>query len=359
MLKAICLLSVAAVAASAFSVTSDNVDAALKFNAFAAQYNKQYQTTAEWDSAFENFKASLARVAAAEARGVKGVYGITKFSDLSKEDFRAKYLMPKGSIDIKMMAEKFAVDHSTGPVGADPATFDWRSKNAVSPVKDQQQCGSCWAFSTTENLESMTFLAGHKMPILAPQQIVDCDSQSSGCGGGWTYWAFEYLLSAGGQETEANYPYTAQDGTCAFDASKIAARLTNYTFATTPCESGSCPTQDDVLRHKLATVGPLSICVNAEIWSDWSGPAPIPASECPGDADELDHCVQLVGYNWNQKYWIVRNSWNTDWGVEGYIYLATGANTCGLGDVVTFADVAKAQAPQSPLPPHHHTGRKH
>lgn len=93
------------------------------------------------------------------------------------------------------------------------------------------------------------------------------------------------------------YPYTAQDGNCAFDASKIAARLTNYTFATTPCESGSCPTQDDVLRHQLATVGPLSICVNAEVWSDWTGPSPLPASECPGDADDLDHCVQLVGYN--------------------------------------------------------------
>jgi len=245
---------------------------------------------------------------------------------------------------VKEMAQKFNPatkpkrGHKTAPL---PTTWDWRHENAVTPVKDQQQCGSCWAFSTTENFESMTFLAGYPIPTLGPQQIVDCDPQSQGCGGGWTYWAFEYLLSAGGQETEANYPYTAQDGTCAFDKTKIAATLTNFTFATDPCESGTCPTQDDLLRQKLHDVGPLSICVNAATWSDWMGLAPIPASECPGDADDLDHCVQLVGYNWPQNYWIVRNSWNTDWGIAGYIYLQTGGNTCGLGDVVTFADVPK------------------
>jgi hypothetical protein len=108
-----------------------------------------------------------------------------------------------------------------------------------------------------------------------------------------TYWAFQYLLTAGGQELETSYPYTAEDGTCAFDATKIAARLTNYTFATTPCEQGSCPTQDDVLRTQLVSKGPVSICVNAETWSDWSGPEPMMGSDCPGDADELDHCVQV------------------------------------------------------------------
>jgi len=335
---ALCGLAVA----SAFIVDAENVEAAFKFNKFQADFGKSYDTAEAYDHAFENFQAALARIAAAEARGVKNVYGITKFSDLSPEEFRAKYLMPKGSIDIGKMAQKFAVNnkkqkHAMAP----PSTFDWRSKNAVTPVKDQQQCGSCWAFSTTENLESMSFLAGYPIPTLGPQQLVDCDPQSQGCGGGWTYWAFEYLLTAGGQESEASYPYTAETGTCQFNNKLINATLSNFTFATTPCESGPCPTQDDLLRTQLATIGPLSICVNAGTWSDWMGLAPIPASECPGDADDLDHCVQLVGYNWPSKYWIVRNSWNTDWGIEGYIYLETGGNTCGLGDVVTYANVPK------------------
>jgi len=342
MFSKLLLVCTLAVVASAVIVDHDNVNAAFKFAKFQADFGKSYESTAAWDSAFSNFQAALKRIAAAEARGVKNVFGITKFSDLSTEEFRSQYLMPKGSIDVASMAQKFSVKN--GKRHADPpATFDWRDKNAVTPVKDQQQCGSCWAFSTTENFESMTFLAGNPIPTLGPQQLVDCDPQSQGCGGGWTYWAFEYLLTAGGQESESNYPYTAENGQCAFKSSLIDARLSNFSFATNPCESGSCPVQDDMLRTSLSTIGPLSICVNAAIWSDWSGPAPLPASECPGDADELDHCVQLVGYDWNQSYWIVRNSWNTDWGVQGYIYLETGGNTCGLGDVVTYADVPKAK----------------
>jgi len=340
MMKSFALALVLVAGASALIIDSSNAEAALKFQKFQTDFGKKYETTAAWEHAFINFQAALKRIAAYEARGVTGVYGITKFSDLSTEEFRSQYLLPKGSIKASELAQRFEVNAAPAKRHAPPpATFDWRSKNAVTPVKDQQQCGSCWAFSTTENFESMRFLAGYPIPTLGPQQLVDCDPQSQGCGGGWTYWAWEYLLSAGGQESESSYPYTAQTGTCQFDATKIDATLQNFTFATVPCESGSCPTQDDLLRQQLVEVGPLSICVNAATWSDWMGLAPIPASECPGDADELDHCVQLTGYDWNKGYWIVRNSWNTDWGIQGYIYLATGGNTCGLGDVVTYANV--------------------
>jgi len=349
----VALLGVAAVAA--FNVDSGNVNAALQFNAFMSKYNKKYETTAEYDHAFDNFKGTLKRLAAYQSKGKSG-YGITKFADLSREEFRSKYLMPKGNAaaNIKQMKARFAVDthvaHKHAKVGgrADPKVFNWVTEGATSPVKDQQQCGSCWAFSTTENFESMWYLKHNDTiktpPVLGPQQLVDCDPQSQGCGGGWTYWAFEYLLTAGGQELESDYPYTAVNGNCAFDQSKIAATIANYTFATVPCESGPCPAQDDLLKAKLLSTGPLSVCVDAESWSDWTGPTPMPSVECPGDADDIDHCVQLVGYdfsNANNKYWILRNSWNTDWGQEGFMYLQYGFNTCGLGDVVTFADVKK------------------
>jgi len=340
----VALLLVAA--ATAFSVDHANVNAALQFQSFITKFNKKYDTTAEFDHAFDNFKVTLKRLAGYAAKGRKG-YGITKFADLSGEEFRSLYLMPKGNaaMNVKEMKKKFAVHPAASThashkhkVAAPPATFNWVSKNATTPVKDQQQCGSCWAFSVTENFESMYYLKTGTLPVLGPQQLVDCDPQSQGCGGGWTYWAFEYLMTAGGQETEADYPYQAVNGDCAFSASKIAARLSNYTFATNPCESGACPVQDDLLRTQLVSVGPLSICVDAETWSDWTGPEPMQSADCPGDADYIDHCVQLVGYDWNQSYWIVRNSWNTDWGQAGFIYLQTGGNTCGLGDVVTYAD---------------------
>jgi len=334
-------------AACAFTVSSDNVNAALQFQSFMEKFGKKYETTAEYDHAFDNFKATLKRLDAFTAKGQEG-YGITKFADLSKDEFRARYLMPKGNAaaNVAQMKKRFAVHPAASThkrhkhvKAAPPTMWNWVDEGATTPVKDQEQCGSCWAFSVTENFESMTFLKTKNLPVLGPQQLVDCDPQSQGCGGGWTYWAFEYLLTAGGQESEADYPYTAVNGQCAFEASKIAAYISNYTFATNPCESGSCPVQDDLLRTQLYNIGPLSICVDAETWSDWTGPTPMPSSECPGDADDIDHCVQLVGFNWGSSpYWIARNSWNTDWGLEGFIYLQAGYNTCGLGNVVTYAD---------------------
>jgi len=280
--------------------------------------------------------------------------------------------MPKGTVDVELLKTKLAPAPSLVKTRAPPAQWDWSNyystaikanTSAIGPVKDQQQCGSCWAFSTTENFESMTFLANpfvvqpdksNFLPILGPQQLVDCDPQSQGCGGGWTYWAFEYLLTAGGQESEINYPYTAQNGNCAFDATKIDAKIANYSFAINPpCEEGSCPVVDDQLRVALQQIGPLSVCVNAETWSDWTGPQPMAAADCPGDAGDLDHCVQLTGYSWNDPtyggYWILRNSWNTNWGQSGFMFLSTGGNACGLGDVVTYANVPGAKH----FGPHH------
>jgi len=352
-MKALLLIALAIAGASALTVTHDNVGDVFAFTQWTVEFHKYYETSAAYDNAFHNFQATLKRVAAHKAAGRKG-YGLTKFADLSRDEFRSRYLLPKGNVALnaKAMKQKLAVAPAV-KTQAPPATYNWVNEGATTAVKDQQQCGSCWAFSTTENFESMTWLASDKKNppiVLGPQQLVDCDPQSQGCGGGWTYWAFEYLLTAGGQETEGDYPYTAEDGTCAFDSSKIAAKLNNYTFATTPCEQGSCNVQDDTLRTQLVAKGPVSICVNAATWSEWTGPEPMMGADCPGDADELDHCVQLVGYNWTQNYWIVRNSWNTDWGQEGFIYLQTEQNTCGLGDVVTYADVPKADAAK----PHHH-----
>jgi len=346
-MKVLVALAVLAVVVQGLVVNPKNADDVFKFQDFIVKFKKDYQTTAQYDEAFHNFQQSLKRVAAKTSQGKLG-YGITKFSDLSPKQFRETYLLPKGTIDIGALKNRFNPAKIVD-VDAAPAMCDWRNKNAVTPVKDQQQCGSCWAFSTTENFESMWFLGGNQLPTLAPQQLVDCDPQSQGCGGGWTYWAFEYLMSpgVGGQEGEVSYPYTATNGNCAFNAGEVVARLSNFSFATTPCESGSCPVQDDTLQTQLNQVGPLSICVNAATWSDWTGPQPMSADDCPGDAEDLDHCVQLIGYDWNQGYWIVRNSWNTDWGQQGYIFLQTGGNTCGLGDVVTYADVTgQADSPK-------------
>jgi hypothetical protein len=317
-----------------------------QFNAWQIKFNKVYDNVPDFEHAIANFQASMARVAANNARTGGSYYGLTKFADLSPAEFKAMYLRSGGG---KGRRE----GPSDAPVLppsdiAPPATFDWRknSVTVVSPVKDQGQCGSCWAFSATENIESMWALKTGSLPILAPEQIVDCDTVDAGCNGGDTPTAFEYVTQAGGLDTETSYPYTAGDsgegGSCQFSDSNIGARINNFTWAIPEC-SGSCNSQSiSDVQSKLATVAPFAICVYAEPWQDYSGGI-FSDSTCSHDYSSLDHCVQLVGYDNNAGYWIVRNSWNTDWGESGYIRVSTKVakgNLCGIMDEVNFANAA-------------------
>jgi len=213
-----------------------------------------------------------------------------------------------------------------------PQTFDWRTQNKVTPVKNQEQCGSCWAFSVTENIESMYCMAKQMdcstLAPLAPQQIVDCDTTDSGCEGGDPPTAYQYIISAGGMEDNSNYPYTAQDGTCNFQSNEVAVSISSWKY-------GTQNSDEQTMQNNLVAVGPLSICVEAQPWQDYTGGV-LMASDCD---TQLDHCVQLVGYDMTAStpFWSVRNSWGADWGESGYIRLQYGQDTCGCADECTFA----------------------
>eukprot|EP00463_Aulacantha_scolymantha_P000693 TRINITY_DN1429_c0_g1_i1.p1 TRINITY_DN1429_c0_g1~~TRINITY_DN1429_c0_g1_i1.p1 ORF type:complete len:227 (-),score=43.75 TRINITY_DN1429_c0_g1_i1:216-896(-) len=226
--------------------------------------------------------------------------------------------------------------------------MDWRDHGAVTAVKDQGQCGSCWAFSATEAVESAYFMAEKTLPILSPQQIVSCDTKGGdyGCNGGFPYGAYEYLIKAGGIETEQDYPYTSgsgDSGTCKFDVSKFSIKISNYTYAVPPCQEGACDHQDEQLfAANVVTSGPASVCVDATTWQFYSEGIVRDLQTCPRDAASQDHCVELVGFNTDKngkKYWIVRNSWNTNWGMDGYILLEIGQNLCGIANLATFVDI--------------------
>jgi len=314
-----------------------------QFNAWQIQYNKVYTTVPDFEHAISNFRATLARVAANNARTGESFYGVTKFADLSPAEFKATYLKSGGGRGRPAGVEADVLPPSTH---AAPASFDWRNSASpvVSPVKDQGQCGSCWAFSATENIESMWALKHKTLPILGPEQIVDCDTVDQGCNGGDTPTAFAYVTQQGGLDTEASYPYTAGDsgegGSCAFESNNVAASISNFTWAIPEC-SGSCDSQSMAdVQAKLATVAPFAICVYAEPWQDYSGGI-FNDNTCSHDYSDLDHCVQLVGYDNNAGYWIVRNSWNTNWGEAGYIRVSTKVakgNLCGIMDEVNFAN---------------------
>jgi C1A family cysteine protease len=223
---------------------------------------------------------------------------------------------------------------------AAPAKLDWtETSGAVSDVKDQAQCGSCWAFSATEGIESGVFQStGSASPALSPQQIVSCDKTDGGCNGGDLPTAFDYVESAGGLDTEEDYPYTSKtgrSGSC--KSSTPVVTVTDYKYAVPPCQGGSCSSQDeDGLKAALATHGPLSICVNAESWNGYYGG--VLSGSCSGSYNKLDHCVQLVGYDSSAStpYWKVRNSWGTSWGENGFIRLPMGVNSCGVADEAMY-----------------------
>jgi len=207
--------------------------------------------------------------------------------------------------------------------GAAPAAFDWRSRKAsITPVKDQGSCGSCWAFAVTEDVESHRFLSGKPQVRLSPQQIVDCDTSNWGCGGGWPGTAYNYIINAGGLQTNKTYPYTSgktnNQGTCKFNKSLAKGFVKSWTFVS---KAGAL--NEAQMLQDLWTYGPMTVCVSATNWGYYRGGV---FSSAGGSA--LDHCVQLIGYGdaSGVPYWTIRNQWGAYWGENGYMRLRRGAN---------------------------------
>merc|ERR1712195_162356 len=231
---------------------------------------------------------------------------------------------------------------------------NWRTTDAVTPVKNQGQCGSCWAFSATSEIESQLALTGgDEYSIeLSPQQITSCTPNTG---------TYEYVKSAPGLTNSFNIRYqqdlVASSATvnCSTFESKIEAmagadaqlsggyaQVSGYTYATPACTSGACDTQDLAKLAAALEETPVSICVNAGAWNDYTGGV-MSSAQCGSmAADYQDHCVQATGFNTTAPtpYWIVRNSWASGWGEKGYIYLEYSKNTCGLAYDATIATFA-------------------
>jgi len=335
-------LSVCALASAAPQFTyNTEFQSDTAFTAFAQyvqRFGKRYANVQEYIERFGHFQESLKRISERNTNG-RNVFGLTKFSDLSPAEFKQGYL----GFDPKLKAKQPKAKIATPRLSANVTAFDWRDKNAITAVKDQGQCGSCWAFSATEEIESCWFLAGNDLVELAPQQITSCDTTDSGCGGGWTTSAYQYVESAGGMDTESDYPYvsgTEGDQPCddPLPGTPVAT-ITDFSYAIPPCQD-ECTNQDEqTMAGVLSSVAPLSVCVYAESWQDYSGG--ILTDNCPSAYDELDHCVQAVGFDQSgdTPYWIVRNSWAEDWGESGYIRVALGSNLCGIGDLATYVNI--------------------
>jgi len=303
------------------SATTLNADVMSAFLDFQKTYGKSY-TDEEFPKRLAIFNNNLEKANKLNEQqillGGDAVHGVTKFMDLSTEEFRGMYAnyVPTNATEHRPFLE---LDGSLA------ATVDWRTKGAVTKVKDQGQCGSCWAFSATEAIESYFFLAKGKLVELSPQQITSCDKVDGGCNGGWPYRAYQYVKGAGGMETGADYPYTSgggQTGTCKFNAGKVVA-------GSAPTGYTSIQKTETQLQAALNN-GPASVCVAADAFQTYRSGI---LKSCPGG---IDHCVQAVGYDSTNNYWIVRNSWGTSWGEQGYIRIEMGHDLCQIAQDATF-----------------------
>mmetsp|Transcript_114556 Transcript_114556/g.334951 ORF Transcript_114556/g.334951 Transcript_114556/m.334951 type:complete len:390 (-) Transcript_114556:79-1248(-) len=330
-----------------------------EWNAFKAKYKKSYTSRKDEKARYKLFRAAKRRVAKLNALNGEPVFGINWMSDrYPEEQYKRGLKKPSGFVPTAPVRTPSPRRH--------PASIDWRLTDAVTAIKNQGQCGSCWAFSATEAVESQLVLktGGQYRLDLSPQQITSCAPPTGtygcqGCNGGFTEGAYEYLKSVAGLANSFFIPYeqslTQTTATKACPKEKVAAldgpyeqlqggyaAVSGYSYAAPPCTEGSCEHQDlDALAAALEET-PLSVCVNAGVWNDYTGGV-LTANACgPMGADDQDHCVMAVGFNATapKPYWIVRNSWASTWGNQGYIYLEMAKNTCGLADDATIPEVS-------------------
>lgn len=300
------------------------------FTEFMSTFGKVYDSDDEHNRRYWIFLNNMAKwnLLNLQEQG-SAQYGPTQFADLTVEEFRQLYLSPITDKDMWYFEHDLVeAEDIAGPMAA---SVDWRKKGVVTPVKNQGQCGSCWAFSTTGNIEGQWAIAKGKLYSLSEQELLDCDKVDLGCDGGLPYQAYEEIIRLGGLETEKDYPYEAEGGRCRLNKSKIVVKITGREKVSS----------DEVAMAKyVAKNGPVSIGINAENMQFYrSGIANPSKSSC--NPAELDHGVLIVGYGTEggMPYWIIKNSWGTGWGEDGYYRVHRGVGACGLNRMVTSAKV--------------------
>ncbi|KAK5774398.1 hypothetical protein PVK06_042253 [Gossypium arboreum] len=300
------------------------------FESWVSKHAKFYESFEEKLLRFEVFKDNLKHIDKRNKEISSYWLGLNEFADLTHEEFKNKYLGLKPEVFKKNRSppEEFTFRDDVDL----PKSVDWRQKGAVTPVKNQRSCGSCWAFSAVAAVEGINKIVTGNLTSLSEQELIDCDTSfNNGCNGGLMDYAFEFIVANGGLHKEEDYPYLMEQGTC--------EEKKEETDVVTISGYKDVPENDEKSLLKALAHQPLSVAIEAsgrdfQFYSGgvFNGPC----------GTDLDHGVAAVGYGtWKgSDYIIVKNSWGPKWGEKGYIRMKRNTGKpeglCGINKIASY-----------------------
>ena len=322
-----------------------------EFIKFMKKYNKVYSSKEEFQSRFEIWKQNYKKVELANRNTkiypnskIKRPYKIfletenthfslNKFADLTEKEFASKYLtfLPQFIEDIPIKSAKELGIENEEP----PENFDWElDRGIITKLKDQKDCGSCYAFAAVGIIQSQYLMKYGKNISFSEQQIIDCDEANYKCLGGNMKRSFNYLKKFGLMK-EDDYPYINGDGKCKYDENKALVKIKTYSFV---------PNDEEEMKKVLYKYGPLAASINGimTVFYDQGIYDPFLDGYCPKD---INHAVLIVGYGVDKitgkKFWRIKNSMGQDWGEDGYFRLLRGSGACGINKYNLIAEIDK------------------
>ncbi|QHO59011.1 hypothetical protein HN51_013322 [Arachis hypogaea] len=306
--------------AKSFRPVYDESSIVQKHEQWMTLYGRTYKDNEEKTKRQEIFKHNLEFIERFNKEGNKSFkLSLNPFADLSEEEFFASHT---GAIHHHNKQPHRNVSNMMSADNIEPPSMDWREKGAVNDIKNQGRCGSCWAFSAVASVEGIIKIKTGNLLSLSEQQLVDCATvTNNGCGGYDKDKAFEYIANQG-LRSEADYPYMATDGMCDSQNVKPVARISGYSDIT--------PNNEQEMLRVVATQ-PISVSIEASGQAFQFYKQGVFNGEC---GYTLNHAVNIIGYGQDtngNKYWLVRNSWGTTWGENGYMrILREGSYPQGL-----------------------------
>ena len=323
-----------------------------EFENFVFTFNKSYASQNEYLYRANVFFSNQDYINLKNSQNFTYKLGINQFADQTWDEFRRQYLGYLGETReyVEYRIASLVPSHTYTIVNTPVDAVDWRAQGLVTPIKDQAQCGSCWAFSAVATMEGAQARKSGNLTSLSEQDLVDCVVDCYGCSGGWPFRAIDWVIngstpnqtftntSGSGNDTnismidtESFYPYLGTDGSCNYS---VGGRGANITGLVEIPQGNSALLQDAVLA-----IGPISVAIDVETDFQLYKSGFFETTEC--STTELDHAVTVVGFGRTadgRKYYIIKNSWGTSWGQDGYIYYSADiSNMCGIAEDACYA----------------------